>query len=45
MRGAGLGGGQQVEVLSDLDELTPAGLADQDDWQRDLGARSWPVCR
>ena len=45
MQSAGLGDGLQVEVLPDLDELVLADIADQDDWQLDLRAWSWPVLR
>ena len=42
---AGLGGGLQVEVLPNLDELALANLTYQNDRQFDLGAWRRPVCR
>ena len=42
---AGLGGGQQVEVLPDPDELSLENLADQDDWHFDPCAGRWPMSR
>jgi hypothetical protein len=40
MRSAGLGKGQQVEVLPNLDELSFAYIATQDDWELEGCTRS-----